>query len=370
MEELVFGWRTALLLILSLQLFGAAVWLALRAHERRANLYLAALLIIIIGHLTPHMIGFAGFYDRWPQLSFAPFALDLAVGPLLLAYTFSLTRTRPPRTLPALFIPAAIELVYGLVMMVQSSETKAWWVSAVHDPFILPVEIFGGLLLAGLALILSSQRYRAYRNWLAANSSAALEFDPRWLGGFISALTGLAVVWLVYSGANSLFGPFAYSTQYPFFLFLGLVFMGLAAGALASHREAFPKPDGHTETQPETPSRPDRDWESEAAALRARILDEDWHLEPRLSLGQLARRMATNETYLSRAVNQGAGVNFNRFINEIRVEAVKTRLAGGAEDVLAAALECGFNSKATFNRVFRELTGMTPAAFRADATAA
>jgi AraC-like DNA-binding protein len=369
MEGLVFGWRTALLLILALQMLGAAAWLVLRRYERRANLYLALLLVVIIGHLTPHLIGFAGFYDRWPILSGAPFSIDLAVGPLLLAYAYSLTRTRPPRALPLLFIPAIAEFVYGLVMMSRPPEAKAWWNETVHLPYVFPLEIFGGLALAGAALILSALRYRAYRRWLAEHSSAASEFDPRWLGGFLAALTLLGAVWLAYSSANVLFGPYAYSAQYPFFLFLGLVFMGLAVGALVSHREPFPKPDGRAEAEAETPARPDRDWASEAVALRDRIREEAWHLEPRLSLDELARRMATNETYLSRAVNQGAGVNFNRFVNEIRVEDVKARLAAGAEDVLAAALESGFNSKATFNRVFRELTGVTPAAYRAGAAA-
>jgi len=112
------------------------------------------------------------------------------------------------------------------------------------------------------------------------------------------------------------------------------------------------------------PAQPERDWALEAQTLRDRILAAGWHLEPRLSSPELARRVGTNETYLSRTVNQGAGANFNRFINEIRVDEVKRKLLTDGPDVLAIALDSGFNSKATFNRVFKDISGETPAALR------
>jgi len=40
------------------------------------------------------------------------------------------------------------------------------------------------------------------------------------------------------------------------------------------------------------------------------------------------------------------------------------RRADPEADILRTALECGFNSKASFNRFFREHYGMTPSAFR------
>ncbi|MEG8026444.1 hypothetical protein QP162_22500 [Sphingomonas aurantiaca] len=51
---------------------------------------LGALLIVLCGVLTPFTIGYAGFYDRWPWLSFAPFAVPLAMGPLLYAHLYAL----------------------------------------------------------------------------------------------------------------------------------------------------------------------------------------------------------------------------------------------------------------------------------------
>ena len=62
-------------------------------------------------------------------------------------------------------------------------------------------------------------------------------------------------------------------------------------------------------------------------------------------------------------------MNFNDFVNQFRVAAIKERLAQGEHlqfTLLAIALECGFNSKATFNRVFKKWEGKTPGQYVAE----
>ncbi len=61
--------------------------------------------------------------------------------------------------------------------------------------------------------------------------------------------------------------------------------------------------------------------------------------------------------------------NFNRLINHYRVEDAKRRLRSpeGEVSILNVALDCGFASVGPFNRAFRDETGMTPRAWRAQA---
>lgn len=383
MDGLVLGWRSLLLLVLSAHLLIAGILLVQRRFERSAHRYLAALMAVIALYFVPQIIGFAGFYDRWPQLSFTPFALDLFVGPLIWAYAWSLTRTGRPWPGLWLWAPGTLELVYGLVMMVQSLETKAWWVSAVHHPYIVPVETVGGLALLIGGVAGAYRLYQRYTVWLGTHSSAAAEFDPRWLRVFLIACAGLLGLALIRELALIFTPDLTYFQLYPFHVLVGLVFYALALAALIMHREAFPKPSLGTAPTASASQQPDadeitdaegdkdtevgtgRDWGTAAAALRLRIETEGWHLEPRLSAPDLARRLGTNETYLSRTINQGAGMNFNRFINTLRVERVQADLVHSDADILALALDNGFNSKATFNRVFRDITGETPAACRA-----
>ena len=79
----------------------------------------------------------------------------------------------------------------------------------------------------------------------------------------------------------------------------------------------------------------------------------------------VARRLGTNTTYLSRAINEGLGLNFNELINRMRAEEVARLLGQEAEpNLMQIAFEAGFSSKATFNRAFRAVHDMSPSAYR------
>lgn len=85
-----------------------------------------------------------------------------------------------------------------------------------------------------------------------------------------------------------------------------------------------------------------------------------------LNLGQLAELLGVHPNYLSQVINEKLGKNFYNYINELRVEAF-IQLASGSDkqhySLLALAFECGFNSKSTFNKYFKMVTGKTPSEF-------
>jgi AraC-like DNA-binding protein len=106
-----------------------------------------------------------------------------------------------------------------------------------------------------------------------------------------------------------------------------------------------------------------------------RLLDEEevWRRED-LTIGQLAEQAGVPEHRLRKIINEGLGYrNFAAFLGERRVTAAKAALAdpeSGRKTVSSIAYEAGFNSLASFNRVFREIAGTTPTAFRQQALGA
>jgi len=96
-------------------------------------------------------------------------------------------------------------------------------------------------------------------------------------------------------------------------------------------------------------------------------------LETELSLATLAARLKLPEHRLRRLINKGLGYrNFAAFLNDHRVTHAKRILADPAnsrEQIVAVAFELGYASLASFNRAFRQATGMTPSEFRAQALA-
>jgi YesN/AraC family two-component response regulator len=110
--------------------------------------------------------------------------------------------------------------------------------------------------------------------------------------------------------------------------------------------------------------------ESELETWKVKILklmqDEKLYLQPELNLSDIANRLKTNISVLSGVVNNAFGKNFNDFVNEYRVKEFQERILLPENKnitFLGIAFDCGFNSKATFNRSFKKFTGKAPKEF-------
>jgi AraC-like DNA-binding protein len=89
-------------------------------------------------------------------------------------------------------------------------------------------------------------------------------------------------------------------------------------------------------------------------------------LNPELKLSDLSREVGVSTHAVSHVLNNSIALNFHDFINKYRVEEVKKRIADPKYQVntlLGNALEAGFNSKSSFNRIFKKHTGLTPSAY-------
>jgi AraC-like DNA-binding protein len=101
-------------------------------------------------------------------------------------------------------------------------------------------------------------------------------------------------------------------------------------------------------------------WRPKLLSLMA---DERPWLEPELTLAELAQRLRLHPAQLSKLINLGCGQSFSDFVNRYRVEEAQRKLTDprfAHYSLVGVALESGFNSKSTFNRVFKKLTGQVP----------
>lgn len=90
------------------------------------------------------------------------------------------------------------------------------------------------------------------------------------------------------------------------------------------------------------------------------------YLNPELTLNEVVKITGITQKTISAVLNQHAGKSFNEFVNEYRVEEVKRRLSGSYPEhltITGIAFECGFNSQATFQRTFKQFTGVSPTEF-------
>jgi AraC-like DNA-binding protein len=90
------------------------------------------------------------------------------------------------------------------------------------------------------------------------------------------------------------------------------------------------------------------------------------YLDPELSLQKMAMELQTSEINLSAVINNKLQKTFRTLINEHRVEAVKQKLIDPRSSnlsILGIAYQCGFNSEASFYRIFKLTTGLSPKAY-------
>jgi len=91
--------------------------------------------------------------------------------------------------------------------------------------------------------------------------------------------------------------------------------------------------------------------------------EEKIYLDAELNVQSLAKRLNLSPVVLSASIKHAFNKNFRNFVNEYRVEEVKKRLVNPAArqlSLLGIAYECGFNSEASFYRIFKSLTGISP----------
>jgi len=95
--------------------------------------------------------------------------------------------------------------------------------------------------------------------------------------------------------------------------------------------------------------------------------NERIYQEPELTLQQLADKLEFPYYQVSQAINDGMNKNFYDLVNNYRIEEAKRLLVDPKNlsyTVLSVGFEAGFNSKTTFNTVFKKFTGLTPTEYR------
>ena len=373
MNSIIWGPFSVTLLVLSIQGMLLVGLLLSSSTNRSSNGFLAAFLSGVVLLTTPFTIGFAGFYDAFKWLNFAPFYWDLGFGPLVWLYVRQMGRSKLPPHLVWHFVPMALEVsYYFLVWVLLPTIAKESYNDHVHVVFVLPALRLARYLSYLSYGILTFKTFSRYQAWLAEHSGLREEFRMRWLAATLALIACIALAQASTSLLDAVSDRVTYRNQFPLYLaFSGLVWILGLEGWRHSIWNS-PKMDLSEPRSNQVPvgqvlpaESLATDWRRQAEVWVARMDLEAWWREPTISLATVARRLGTNTAYLSRALNEGAGQNFSSCISFLRVRAAEQLLLKDTEkNVLDIGLDVGFASKASFNRVFKLVTGKTPSEYR------
>ncbi|WP_147322760.1 AraC family transcriptional regulator [Emticicia sp. C21] len=212
--------------------------------------------------------------------------------------------------------------------------------------------------------VLSFSRIQAYKHWLNTNISNASYPTYSWLRNVLIAM-GVLVTFLMINIPLEIFFNFGarHFIQWQFFYFYLAVlvyYLGFTGYQQKDFEVAF-----QTEKRSAMTLNTEQISTVKEKLLKA-INEDKVFLDAELNLNALARQIGVGEGVLSAIINEEFYQNFRNFINEKRVEEVKRKLLSQEYkhlSILGIALESGFNSEASFYRVFKGITGQSPKDF-------
>ena len=341
-----------------LQSLVIAVALGTSARDSVANGFLALTLAVLAGMMSVFVLGWTGRADVQPWLAFLPVNLPLALGPVLFGYVSCLVLGVAPGWRH--FVPAAVLFAYLCVMQVLPDDVQIYWKSGTHDGVIKPLVEVATVVSLVAYTFFGLRLLGTYRAWLAQQRSDADRYAALWIGRVMVALAVTTTALGLVRAYTSFVGELDAAPLYLWFAGLS-AWLGVEGWRQADRRypvmQVLPVSDSAESSGP--------DWAALGERWRQQIQVGGWWREGDLALADVARRVGTNTSYLSRAINEGLGLNFNEMINRMRAEDVARRIeAEASPNLLQLALEAGFSSKATFNRAFRAVHGVSPSDYR------
>ncbi|MBD0372941.1 MAG: AraC family transcriptional regulator [Pyrinomonadaceae bacterium] len=373
--------QLSLSLLAILSLFGAAqgvllalALLSVRRSRPVVNRILAAFVIAVSIFLFGAVLRTSNYVLLFPHLSRLHDPFSLLVGPLLFLYLKALTSRRPVfrRRDTLHFIPFALCVLYLLPYYLQSREAKLASLIAEYNQADMgqwyyvrsTVVITQFLIYLVLAIALMVDYSRRLKRQDSSLNPGAL-FQVRFLTGASLVLWILAALRFVldHTAATNLVVPFGASVIVYALGYMGLRKPDALVGADEEPLAGVAEQGTKYERSRLTPERSERYLKKLVEAMETEKLYRDGEL----TLQKLSERLSIPAQHLSQTINGRLNQTFTEFVNAYRIEEAKRRLLDPTlkhYSVLAIAEDVGFNSKSSFNAVFKKHVHMTPSEFR------
>ena len=236
--------------------------------------------------------------------------------------------------------------------------------------FYIPICILIFVYL-GYYIRISYKLLKDYKDNVLQVYSYRQNVDLLWLRRltilFIAISLLIFPLWFIsYYGFHSmaLTDYFFFITLVIFIFFLG--FWGYQQGEIFNINENSNTDNSKPEHIQPKNQQNEKHFKQEALQLKELMKTEKSYLEPSLTIHDLAAKMDMPAHLLSKVINKEFHCNFFEFVNKYRIEDFKQRAFSTKYKnltILAIALDCGFNSKSAFNRIFKDVTGLTPGSY-------
>jgi len=371
-------WSSPLLVLVlqGLVLIGLLLFRYIRKRNI-SDLFLALILLIVCYEQICYTVGFMGWYNAFQNTKINYWLIPMALGlaPMLFFYVKTSTSSgfKWKKIYWLHFMPALVLILYRLSIYTYDAlqpgfgDTQNGYLKIhLDEPIIQPILMIAEFAVMLLYLAFTFQLFVGYRQKIKLFFSNTYKYELNWILTFLVIFSVLFIYEAVQDVVGALITELHYTQRWWLNLLLAVATIFIGVKGYFTDTEKLKNLNFNATSMPSPPAdQQDRPVASELElnTLRDFMESEKPYLDPELNLNDLATLANMNRSQLSQLINSGFKKNFNDFVNEYRIEAVKHQLSEGKHkqlSLLGIAYECGFNSKATFNRVFKKLTNTSP----------
>lgn len=347
--------------------FAVLLWFAKKTN-RPANRFLAMALGIVALWLVWILaidIRLETYIPYWSRL---PMRFSLAFGPLIFFYVLKLTLPQYKFRIKNLlhFVPVLLELGIQLLEVKESIRTGATTYETLMFRQLNPVLHLLAFISTITYLYLSHRLIENFYQGIKFNQGDRYRYEMRWLHHLLAGFGLLWLFWVLFTAADYFYyhHELGVDAYYPLYLLSMILAIRMAAIAFLRPQTSLP-----AVAPAVLKTAPPQELKDKGSWLKKTLKANLYYLDPELNLRSLAEKLTLHPNELSRIINTVLKKSFNDFINEYRVVEVSRKMQDPAYDhitLLGIAFESGFNSKTTFNRTFKQITGKSPVAYKSE----
>ena len=347
--------------------FALQLWFT-KKNSRAANRFLALALWVVVLRVIWVLGIDIRLSTEFPRWNWFPLQFSLALGPLIYFYVLKITCQEYKFSRKDMwhFSPLLLELGAQVLEINESIRTGV----ATYDTLIFkelsPILQLLTFISVTTYLYWSLRLIEIYYQRLKFNEGDRYRYELRWLHRLLTGFGLLWLLWIPYTAVDYFYyhNQLGAHTHYPFELLLAIVFIRIAVVSHLRQETSLSAP-AHLPFKPSPPA----ELKEKGIWLKKTVKTNCYYQDPELSLGSLAEKLDLTPHELSRIINSVLKKSFNDFINEFRIAEVIRKMQDPVYDrltLLGIAFDSGFNSKTTFSRAFRRVTGKTPGEYSTD----
>lgn len=329
--------------------------------------WLTAIILLVGLQCLNFLYEYFNWYETTPHFIWISAPLWFLIGPAL--YFFSRNATQQNSVFEWYdclhFVPFIGAVIYIGRFYFLDGQMKISVLTSFYNTYGQEPDYFfyAYLLSEFFYALYSLHLFRLYFQKVGDEYSASMIYQTQWIRFLLVSFIGFVALSFIYN--IMLLYDFEYFIQldYITYLFLATIVQILGFSAILNPQSFFKTPVSLDKT--EEPITTD-EFETLFRKLHKYMNEKKPHMNPELRLSDLSHELDIPAHKLSQVINTVANQNFFEFVNSYRVNEVKKRLPKTEYKHLTMegiAKECGFNSSASFYRVFKQQTQMTPSQY-------